>query len=97
MFAFMVDYGYSNYTTEGTYFYCGLNKHPNGPFDRGWKSDPRLSYALDCEYFAGGKPVEMDVERDNAHEQSMNPAQLILWRSYVRDAAPPPDDATRVP
>ena len=91
MFAFLVDYGYSNYTVEGTNFYCGINKHPDGPFDQFYGGDKRLGYASDCQYFAKGHAVKMDVDRDNLVEQKMTPAQLILWRHRVKNAHAPPD------
>ena len=38
-FCLLEDYGYSNYTTEGTYVHCLLNKHPEGGFDQFYGRD----------------------------------------------------------
>ena len=35
----LVDYGYSNYTVEGTNVYCIKKLHPNPGFDN-WYGDP---------------------------------------------------------
>jgi hypothetical protein len=87
--AFFIDYGYSNYTVEGTYFCCGTNHHPEGSFDRFYGDDPRLEYGQQCPYYSRGKPVEIDVDRENLKEQGMTPAQHILWRQVQERPEPP--------
>jgi len=87
LFAFFWDYGYSNYTTEGTYFYCGLFKHPNAPFDRFYNEDKRLTYAKYCKRFTKGIPLEVDVETDRISEK-MPLIQRTLWPK-VRDSLAP--------
>jgi hypothetical protein len=87
--AFFIDYGYSNFTVEGTYFCCGTNHHPEGSFDRFYGEDPRLEYGKKCPYYSKGKPVEVEVERDNLKGQGMTPAQHILWRDVQNRDQPP--------
>ena len=41
-FAVLEDYGYSNYTTEGTNFRCGVGKHPDGEFDAFYGEEKNL-------------------------------------------------------
>ena len=60
--ALMADYGYSNYTVEGTEFHCTLKKHPLGSFDRFYGKDERLGFAENCTSFSEGYPEGLDVE-----------------------------------
>lgn len=64
-YAIYQDHGYSNYTVEGTDFYCGKKRHPEAPFDRWYGEDPRLQFAANCSDFEAGDPIEMDVEGYN--------------------------------
>ena len=50
-FCVFKDHGYSNYTVEGTSFYCGKNLHPESGFDRWYGEDKRLEYAQECTGF----------------------------------------------
>lgn len=68
--AFFEDYGYSNYTVEGTTFSCVLGKHPDGSFDRFYGNEPRLAFAAKCNGFVAGEPVELDCEGENYNEMS---------------------------
>ncbi len=61
--AIFVDYGYSNYTVEGTNFICGKNAHPDGTFDRFYNEDYRLHYAHQCIKAEEGDSLEMDCDR----------------------------------
>lgn len=65
-YALNEDYGYSNYTTEGTTFWCLKSVHPNDGFDRFYGTDKRQNFAIDCPEFSEGIPVEMDVDGDLA-------------------------------
>lgn len=58
----MQDYGYSNYTVEGTSVECIINAHPNGEFDRWYGEDWRLQWANWCEKFRPGGCVHICVE-----------------------------------
>ena len=62
----MDDYGYSNYTTEGTNVYCLKTANPNGVFDRWYGEDERLNYAEQCELFVAGGCVQIDCDRENS-------------------------------
>lgn len=57
------DEGYSNYTVEGTTFHCLLKKHPEMPFDEFYGEDKRLKFADQCDGFAAGESVQIDVDR----------------------------------
>jgi hypothetical protein len=70
------DYGYSNYTVEGTSVHCALNAHPNGVFDRGYGITKELQHAETCPSFIKGEPFEVDVEREA--ERSATPSQQEL-------------------
>jgi hypothetical protein len=67
-FALFNDYGYSNYTVEGTEFFCTLNFHPADGFDRFYGTDNRLAFADECPMFTVGEPILMDVDRENLPE-----------------------------
>lgn len=60
--ALFADYGYSNYTVEGTEFYCQLKRHPEAPFDRFYGKDKRLDFAEECTNYQEGEPDELDVD-----------------------------------
>ncbi len=82
-FAVFVDYGYSNYTVEGTTFKCASGKHPEGSFDRFYGEDKRLAYGSKCDGYAAGEPIEMDVDRQN--KSGLTLAQHILWNKVEPD------------
>lgn len=63
-YAELHDYGYSNWTVEGTTFKCLLNLNPNGDFDRFYGADERLAYAEQCEKYRYGEPVHLSVDGD---------------------------------
>lgn len=50
-FALFADVGYSNYTVEGTEFYCTIGLHPEDGFDRFYGGDKRLLFAQECKGF----------------------------------------------
>ena len=61
-FALFQDYGYSNYTVEGTEFTCLTDSHPAGTFDRFYGENDQLNYAPQCNSYANGEPVHIDVD-----------------------------------
>lgn len=67
-FGCLFDFGYSNYTVEGTEFFCAKSLHPDGHFDRFYGEDKRLKYAEKCEGFEIGQAIEMDVDHENESE-----------------------------
>jgi len=58
------DYGYSNYTVEGTTADCLLGLNPGLPHDRFYGETPELDFAKTCEKFAAGYGVGVDVDQD---------------------------------
>jgi hypothetical protein len=58
------DYGYSNYTVEGTMFSCVIGKHPDGKFDNFYGEEDKLKYADECIFFREGEPAQFTVEGD---------------------------------
>jgi hypothetical protein len=63
-FALFEDYGYSNWTVEGTDFTCLKSLNPAGSFDRWYGHDKRLEYADTCPGYVEGDPAELDVDRE---------------------------------
>lgn len=72
-FAVLEDYGYSNYTVEGTNFTCAKRLHPDGVFDRFYGDDQRLAFGNDCDGFVKGEPLEIDCDRECVPD--LSPAQ----------------------
>ena len=81
-FACFVDYGYSNYTIEGTEFYCAKKAHPDGHFDRFYNEDKRLNFAAKCKKFKAGKCIEMDVEEEGLSD--LTPDQTEIYKNLER-------------
>ena len=73
------DYGYSNYTVEGTTCYCLLDINPYFPEDRFYGKEPSLEYARKCDSYREGEGISLDVDRDC---QSMNQK---LSDAYTQD------------
>lgn len=65
----LIDYGFSNWSREGTTVVCTLGVHPKPEFDRGWRipsGDDDLCYATECDQFAPGGPgITADVEHED--------------------------------
>jgi hypothetical protein len=81
-FACHIDYGYSNYTTEGTTFSCAKKVHPDGEFDEFYATDKRLKYGAECQEFEAGEGVSMDVDHEN--EADLTPEQREVYEMYSR-------------
>jgi len=58
------DYGYSNYTTEGTYFHCLKKMHPEDGFDEFYGEDKRMDFAQECAGYQAGEGTSLDCARD---------------------------------
>lgn len=58
------DYGYSNYTVEGTTCDCLLDLNPGFPKDRFWGEEPILDYANQCSSYTQGDGLFFNVEDD---------------------------------
>ena len=59
-----MDYGYSNYTVEGTEVDCLLHKNEDFPKDRFYGEEPALNFANNCVFYEEGGSVEIDVDQD---------------------------------
>jgi len=63
-YAICKDYGYSNYTVEGTHINCLKSLNPEFPCDRGYKLPKELLFASQCSSFIQGDPVSVDVDQE---------------------------------
>ena len=63
-FCILEDYGYSNYTVEGTNADCLLNMNPWLPDDHRWGEADSMVFANICPRFKEGSAIEMDVENN---------------------------------
>lgn len=59
------DYGYSNYTVEGTTADCLLHLNPELPHDRFYGETPHLEFAEKCEKFSEGTCVDVDCDQES--------------------------------
>ncbi len=66
-FCVLEDYGYSNWTVEGTNVSCVLNLNPKFPADHRWGHSPEAEFAKECSRYTQGDPVEIDVDQDLGH------------------------------
>lgn len=76
-FAAFIDFGYSNYTCEGTTFSCAKNAHPDGSFDRWYGDEVKLEFAEKCPVFVAGDAIYMDVDGESI--QDLTPEQLEIY------------------
>ena len=61
----LVDYGYSNYTVEGTNVYCIKKLHPNPGFDNWYgENKDEGKFAEGCSGYDEGQGILIDCERD---------------------------------
>jgi len=63
-YAVLVDYGYSNYTVEGTNLYCAKKLHPNDGFDHWYGENKEVRFAENCSGYVSGAPVQVDVDHE---------------------------------
>ena len=61
-YAVLVDYGYSNWTVEGTNLYCAKKLHPNDGFDHWYGENNEVRFADNCSGYVSGAPVLVDVD-----------------------------------
>lgn len=83
------DEGYSNYTVEGSTFYCVLGLHPSGEdgVDQFYGQEPSLAYVENCDRFEEGDGLYLDVDCDEKyHESELRPEQ-VLWLGDDRHLA----------
>lgn len=86
-FCVETDYGYSNYSTEGTEVYCLLGLNPKLPEDRFYGEEPTLLYATKCDKFTPGDHPHLDVEHDCCGPETYtdDPEILVLLRKWLED------------
>lgn len=63
-FCVLEDYGYSNWTVEGTNADCLLDMNPWFPVDQGWDTAEELDFANVCPRFKSGDPIHVDVDHE---------------------------------
>ena len=80
-FCLIREYGYSNYTIEGSVFECLKNLHPNDGFDAWYGEDERLQYAKECVGFISGPKVEIDCDQEGFNYEGKTP--IDRWKSYL--------------
>lgn len=80
-FAIWQDQGYSNWTVEGTDFFCAKSLHPADGFDRWYGRDKRLDFAAECPGYEQGEGVHLDV--DGEDEPSDEEKDLLNMRGVV--------------
>lgn len=89
--ALSADYGYSNYTTEGSYFHCLKKLHPEDGFDEFYGEDKRLDFAQTCPGFQAGEQVQLDCDRENEKEggdlsdYTADPEVAVLLNAWNRN------------
>lgn len=76
-YAIMKDWGYSNYTVEGTSFHCANELHPADGFDRFYGEDSRLQFAEECKSFKEGDYISIDCDSEE-HPYTDDPELLML-------------------
>lgn len=61
----MVDYGFSDWTVEGTDLICAKGAHPKMPFDRWYNENTLVTFAENCsEYVESDNVIHINVEFD---------------------------------
>jgi len=59
------DFGYSNYTVEGTTVDCLLKLNPDFPKDRWYGEELALNFASKCKRFTAGDAVSVDCDHNS--------------------------------
>jgi len=81
-FCVLVDNGYSNYTVEGTDFYCGKKCHPKAPFDHFYGTEKLLEHAEKCPNFTSGEKIHIDVNREEV--ETLTAEQLEIYKTATK-------------
>jgi hypothetical protein len=81
------DYGYSNYTVEGTDIDCLKALNPAFPIDRFYQKEPVLEFAMKCDSFQRGDGIYIDVDREEALTRG-------TWSDFEYDLSPYAADCT---
>lgn len=64
-FSVRQDYGYSNWTVEGTNFSCLKDLHPDREFDFFYGEPDQLKYASSCQSYVFGAGLSIDCDNDD--------------------------------
>jgi hypothetical protein len=83
VFSIHKDFGYSNYTVEGTTIHCSKNLNPYLPSDRWYGENPALLFAQYCESFDYGQPVTIDCDIENSFGRDWTPDEKYVY--YATD------------
>jgi hypothetical protein len=90
-FCLRADYGYSNWTVEGTSLGClkGLNPALEGE-DAPWREpSPKLVAALDvaqrCSWYRAGAPATLDVDQEGIPWDKPTTPQTFIDAGYTDD------------
>lgn len=91
------DFGYSNWTCEGTLFFClaGLNPELDGK-EEPWREedkknlDPLLDAALTCPRYRFGAPATLDVDREGIPYKEPVTPEMLAKAGYTDDAEAAP-------
>lgn len=93
-FAIFKDYGYSNYTVEGTEFFCAIKAHPADGFDRWFGGDQRLWFAAECGSFSPGEAIGLDVEGEDYDD--LTDEQKAIYEAWDGEPTTQSDDGVAV-
>jgi len=80
------DYGYSNYTVEGTEVDCLLNLNPKFPIDRWYGKEPSLEYAGSCTKYTEGPHIQLDVDGETTPEECTDDEEVLKLYRATTDA-----------
>lgn len=93
VFCLREDYGYSNWTTEGSYLHClrGLNPALDGQEEPWRDPTPELAAALDvaltCPSYREGVPAQLDVDLESMEKHKYgDPYTPENVKHYAEDA-----------
>ncbi|MDD4082373.1 MAG: hypothetical protein PHD05_03200 [Sphaerochaetaceae bacterium] len=81
------DYGYSNYTVEGTEINCLLGRNKSFPIDRHYRQELEIAFAEKCNNYIKGDPVTIDIEHfyGEPWEYSDDPEIIELLKEWVKN------------
>lgn len=83
-FAVEEDYGYSNYTVEGTDVHCLKKLNSDLPKDRWYGEESALFFAEECPSYEEGRHISICVEepRQEAIEGIQDSVVVELFKAY---------------
>lgn len=82
-FAIFQDTGYSNYTVEGTDFYCAKKAHPSDGFDAWYGEHEGFKFGETCPSRSEGEPIQLRVEDDPGRE--LDGEQLSIYLAWWKE------------